>query len=385
MAGYISSNENRFYVCSEPEYGTSAAITAANRIPAVQLRASQRRDTAERKDKTGTRTYFGIPATSRCRTTYRLVTYMTTWGETSNEPCYGPLFRSALGGDAELSNGLAATSMNGELLFGQPHGLSPGQAIAYGGEIRFVAGVPNATSVVVNAPFTALGSDVTTPTATYRPKTSMTSFSLFDYWTPSTAVQRALSGAGVDEMVINVNGDYQQFEFSGESADLVDSSTFESGMAGLDQFPQEPPVAGFDQTIIPGHLGQVWIGSAPDRFYTLTSGVVRLSNGLELRAREFGSASARGMSGATRNVSVEFTLYAQDESATQALYQAGRQRSPVGVMFQLGEQEGQLCGLYMPSVTLEAPEFDDSETRLQWKFQGRAQGFGDDELFVAFA
>jgi hypothetical protein len=87
-----------------------------------------------------------------------------------------------------------------------------------------------------------------------------------------------------------------------------------------------------------------------------------------------------------RNVTVDFTVFAQDDAATKALHEAARQRSPIPVMFQLGEQSGQLCGLYLPSVMLEPPEYDDSETRLQWTFRsGRAQGSVDDELFIAFA
>jgi hypothetical protein len=39
----------------------------------------------------------------------------------------------------------------------------------------------------------------------------------------------------------------------------------------------------------------------------------------------------------------------------------------------------------MKSVVPEVPEFDDAETRLQWKFtENRAQGTADDELVVAF-
>ena len=54
-------------------------------------------------------------------------------------------------------------------------------------------------------------------------------------------------------------------------------------------------------------------------------------------------------------------------------------------MFQLGQDSGQLFGLYMKSVVPEVPEFDDSETRLQWKFRScRAQGTLDDEFIVAF-
>ncbi len=54
-------------------------------------------------------------------------------------------------------------------------------------------------------------------------------------------------------------------------------------------------------------------------------------------------------------------------------------------MFQLGQDAGQLFGLYLKSVIPEVPEFDDSETRLQWRFRGcRAQGTVDDEMVVAF-
>jgi hypothetical protein len=55
-------------------------------------------------------------------------------------------------------------------------------------------------------------------------------------------------------------------------------------------------------------------------------------------------------------------------------------------MFQLGEIEGQLMGVYLRSVVPELPEFDDGEHRLQWRFRGgRAQGTVDDEVVVGFA
>jgi hypothetical protein len=84
-------------------------------------------------------------------------------------------------------------------------------------------------------------------------------------------------------------------------------------------------------------------------------------------------------------VKLNFELFEQSDAQTQGLYQAARQRSPIGVMFQLGEQTNQLFGAYMPAMVPEVPDFDDSETRLQWKFQNdRAQGTVDDELYIAF-
>ena len=52
-----------------------------------------------------------------------------------------------------------------------------------------------------------------TATATYFPATELKSVSIFDYWSPETAVQRLLSGAGVDQMEILINGDYHEFHF----------------------------------------------------------------------------------------------------------------------------------------------------------------------------
>ena len=55
-------------------------------------------------------------------------------------------------------------------------------------------------------------------------------------------------------------------------------------------------------------------------------------------------------------------------------------------MFQLGQQQGQLCGVFLKSVMAEVPEFDDKETRLIWNFKNsRAQGIGGDEITIAFA
>ena len=86
-----------------------------------------------------------------------------------------------------------------------------------------------------------------------------------------------------------------------------------------------------------------------------------------------------------RKVSFDFEVYGSDEDASTALYAAAKQGSPISTMLQLGEQSGQLFGVYAKSVVPETPQFDDSEARLRWKFSGaRAQGSSDDELVVAF-
>jgi hypothetical protein len=401
VSSYISSNANRFYTAVESAYGNVAAITASNRIPALKLAVRHELAVTTRRDKTGSRTFPGLPVGGRRLTAFELRTLLTNWNKPSagpeNEPSpqsadapgYGPLFQAALGGTPLAFNGgtAAASTVAGQLAFQSAHGLTAGQAVAYNGEIRFAAAIVDEHTVVLNAPFTAPPTEgaAVTATMTYVPGSHLPSVSLFDYWEPATAVQRLLCGAGVDRMDILVNGDYHEFRFSGIAQDVVDSSSLSSGAQALESFPAAPAAEAFDYTIVPGNMGQAWLGVTPSQFFTLTAATVTLNNGLEARSREFGSSVPLAIAPGDRTVTAAFDLYSMDDSATQALYQAARQQSPISAMFQLGETDGQLLGVYLKSVIPEVPEFDDGENRLQWRFRAsKAQGTVDDEIALAF-
>jgi hypothetical protein len=270
------------------------------------------------------------------------------------------------------------------LTFTGNHGLAVGQGLASDSEIRFVAAIVDAHTVQLNAPFTVTPGALT-PTVTYVPATSLPSVSVFDYWSPSTAVQRLLCGAAVDQMTVLVNGDYHEVHFKGLAQDVLDSSSFSGGAGALSSFPPEPVLGAFDFSVVPGNLGQAWLGTSPTQFFTVTSASLVVKNALETRSKEFGSSVPRAICPGQRSVTAALDLYSSDDSATTALYQAARQRSPITAMFQLGEQSGQMMAVYLKSVVPEVPEFDDSEQRLQWKFRpSRAQGTVDDEVVVAF-
>jgi len=389
MSCYISSNNNRFYTALESVYGDVPAITGQNRIPGVKLAARQVQEQTSRRDKTGSRTFAGLPNRIRKRTSFQLNTFMTEWPNPELAPVHGPLFQAALGGTPMTFGSGTVASTNGAtaITFSAAHGLHIGQGVANAGEMRFVAAIQNATTVFLNAPFTGpvIAGTVLGATITYALASDLGSVSIFDYWDPSTAVQRVLNGAAVDSMRVKVNGDFQEFVFAGPSQDLLDSASFNSGQGGLAQFPAEPASVGFDYTIVPGHLGQVWMGATPAQFFTLTAAELELNNNVQLRTREFGSDFARCIAAGQRAVKVNFSIFEHVDADTLGLYQAARQRSPIGVMLQLGQQTGQLFGAYLPALVPDVPEFDDQETRLQWRFQGsRAQGAVNDELYIAF-
>ena len=386
---YISSNANRFYAAIEASYGQAAPVNAANRFPAVHLQAAQALERSKRLDKTGTRTFLGTPVTSRRNTVFEAKTYLTSWSGTA-EPSYGPLFQCAMGGTPQICNGLVVATAPGptQIQTTAAHGLSTGAALSYLNEIRFVTGVPDSFTLNLNAPFSnvPLENALLGTAISYGLSTTLPSMTLYDYWDPITAVSRVITGAGVNLLSIKVNGDFHEFSFSGPARDLLDSGSFAPGSAGLPSYPSEPVQSGFDYSIVPGHLGEVWIGSVADQFFTLTDATIEVNNNIALRNTEFGSSYPQAIVPGEREVASTFTLFAQDDSQTKALYIAAKDRALVSAMIQLGQQTGQIMGIFMPTVTPEIPDYVDSETRLQWQFKSNlAQGTAENEITIAFA
>ena len=389
MCCYISSNENRIYAALESGYGTVAAFAAEQRIPAVRFDVRQSSERLRRRDKTGGRTFLGLPGGLRRRTAFDLTTYLTEWTAGAGAPPYHALMQAAMGGAGIVFSGrtVSAVANPTHLSFGTPHGLTPGQAVRYLTEIRFAAAVPTNTSVVLNAPFTAAISAGAAlgRTITYFPATNLPSASIFDFWSPEDAVQRVLAGSAVDRMRIAVNGDFHQVSFAGTAREIVDSTTFTEGTGGLTEFPVEPPVSG-QFSLIPGSLGEAWFGAAPAQFHTLLAAEISLENNIDTRDREFGMAKPGCFAAGERRVTVDLDVLTDCKPETIALYQAAAQRSPISVMFQLGQSEGHLCGVWLNQVIPETPQFEDDEARLRWRLRdSRAQGTGNDELVVAFA
>src|SRR5690242_11969261 len=137
MACGISSNANRFYTVLENSFGQVGAATAAARIPALKLMVQQQLEMADRKDKTGSRTFAGSPSGGRKRTNFELRTYLTSWDQSAGGPAYGPLVQASLGAAPVFKNGgtVASITETGRLAFGSAHGLTAGQAVASTSEI----------------------------------------------------------------------------------------------------------------------------------------------------------------------------------------------------------------------------------------------------------
>src|SRR5580704_6201258 len=113
MSCYISSNNERVYVALESAYGVVPTITGSNRIPILKLTTKQVPAQTSRQDKTGSRTFPGLPNTIRKTTSFQLNTLMTEWTDQTVQPTHGPLFQAAMGGTPAFFTGATVASVTG--------------------------------------------------------------------------------------------------------------------------------------------------------------------------------------------------------------------------------------------------------------------------------
>ena len=389
MACYIASNNNRYYAALESAFGSARPWTAVDRCSGLKLRARQLAVIPQRKDKTGTRTYRGFESRPRRNTDYEFKSYVNGPGTPGSAPEHSAFFEAGLGRTPLLFQGgniTAATERT--LALENSGGLMPGQAVVYQGEVRFVVALLDGGQVLLNAPFSNAPSsgEAVEGSVTYLPSSELKSLTLGDYWDPAGAVQRIITGAAVDELQVEMNGSFHQFTCKGPAQEVLDSVTFEAGMAGLTEFPVEPVVEPTAGAPIPGHIGQMWIGAEPSRLYTISDMSLRVKNNVVMRSNEFGSYVPLCFSAGRREVSIQFSLYERDDEVSRMIYQASRSRTPLGLMVQFGDTSGQLCGIWLKGFVPQVPEFDDDDGQLSWKFNSsQAQGGTDDEISIAFA
>lgn len=387
MACYISTRNNRYYAALETEFGRVAPVTAAHRFSGVSLNVVQQREEPRRRDKTGTRTYQGMTGRLRRHTTFELTTYVYAREAPTAPPRCGALVECALGGSARVTpDGLPVANVQGTAVsFAAAHGLQPGDALTLGGELRFVAACPDPLTAWLSAPLTGSAPPEAGGAVSYRPGDRLPSASLYDYWTPASAIQRILRGCVIDEMELELNGDFHELRFRGVAAALVDSASFEAGEGGLSSFPAEPELESLMELPVPGHLGQVWIGVEAAPLGTVASARVRIRNHVEMRWRDFGLLAPRCVVPGEREVRIDLEIYSSDSEIFEAIHASADRREPMALMVQMGEAPGAMCGFHVPNFVPAPPEFLDGEERLRWRLRGsQAQGFRDDEIYLAF-
>lgn len=388
MSCYINATNERLYGALESQYGQAASLSGSHRMSFRSLRLTERIRRTERRDKTGSRTRFTPHPAVRTDNRFELACYFAARNPASPTDGVANLAEAALGGARINGNGLSVSGVSGNpqtVTFSAAHGLTAGQALRFQGELRFVKTANSATSVTLSAPFGSgfQAGASTGNTVTLWPGNKPKPFTLGNYWTPSGTIDRILAGCVANELAIALNSDFHGASFRGTAREVASVTGFDAGETGLGQFPAEPGNPAQEFQLVPGHVGRIFIGGVE---YYLLDLSVRLVNHADTTTREFGLALSPCYSADVREVTVQFQLYASEDTAVNQLHALSRSRSETDLTIQLGSEPGQLVGIHIPRFVPEIPELRDADTRVAMSYPASlAFGVSNDEISIAFA
>jgi hypothetical protein len=382
---YILSNNNRIFVRQEAESNDLLEMSTAELVPALQFEYRSDREQLLREDKTGSRSRIAISGPVREVHQFYMKYYGTGWSGAGRN-AVSALTESALWSSAVEAPAVEVVAASGSqisLVSGLNLGI--GAALGYGGEIRFVEAVLSENDYQLNAPFSmGIGPGAILENClSHQPGDVPQRLAIMDDWSPGGAVRRLFKGAVVDRLKISVNNEFLEMEAYGYAQKMFDnvSAVYPEGQV----FPESPLMngSGWSQPI-PGHLGQAIVGDQGERLCALTAAEIEIDNNVEPRAHEFGCFEAKNFVPGKRKVAVSISVYQRTDAMSRYIYEKASHNEPVSLMIQMGTQAGSLFAVYLPAVLFPVPEFDDSKSRLVWRFSnGMAVGGRNDEIFLA--
>lgn len=384
---YISTFSNVFYLRADTNAGEPLQLAEARRAPIESLQVAVKRKQLFRNDKTGYRSRAAVLGPQREDVNLSLTANVTGWADRNEEPSLGPLFASAVSAEGQSGTNLTVDSVAGSnvTVLGTPD-VWVGMALSFSDEIRFVRSVIDPNTFELNGSFSAplQQGSILFGCKTYAPGGTAETFELFEYWSPSAAVQRAVSAACANRTTFEINSDFVTMSIEGFAKTVTDSVT--NSMAPL-EFPTLASANPQNESIlspIAGHLGQAVFGASGKRICTIVQGKVSIDNGIQTRSDEFGCFGTKSFTLGRRTVELDLNLYQRNDEISQELFATAVRNEPVSIMLQLGSGQGNMMGIYLPSVLMPVPSFVDSESRVLWKFNGaQSVGSQDDEVFLA--
>jgi hypothetical protein len=386
---YISTFSNMFYLRADTNTEGPLQLADARRAPIESLQISVKRKQLYRTDKSGHRSRNAVLGPQRENIDLSINANVTGWSDRSEEPILAPLFASAVAAPGKPGTNLTVASVAGSnvTVMGSPS-IWVGMALSFSDEIRFVRSVIDANTFELNGSFSAAlqAGSVLLGCTSFAPGASVETFELFEFWSPSAAVQRAISSACANRTTFEINSDFVTMRIEGFAKTLTDSVTNSLSPLEFPALSSANPQSDSLISPIAGHLGQALFGAAGKRLCTIVQGRVSIDNGIQSRSDEFGCFGTKSFTLGRRSVELDLNLYQRNDEVSQELFAAAVRNEPVSIMLQLGSGQGNMLGIYMPSVLMPVPSFVDSESRVLWKFSGaQSVGSQDDEVFLALA
>jgi hypothetical protein len=325
---YAFNRNERIYLQNEATYGIipntsgAATLTGANCCRHIKCVLTPKEDMLVREDKTGSRTTTPGTAGKRTGSTWSIEASMAASGTPGVAPDCDPALQS---------------------LFGSAPTIVPGVSVTYS---------------ISDAP---------------------KSFSLWDYRTPATVMQRVGSGCLSNEVTVQLGQGVAKINASGPCKWIVDSVNFSTldsvGKSGLSAFPAEPALNTIvtNGGIIPAYKGvATWDSNV---LATLRTSTLRMVANNFTVDDTFGSDYATTTEADVRDFSVDLNIYDDDGSTAADLYQKALSKTPITIVNQIGVVPGSIWTWTIKGVQLALPAIVEGQRRWTASFgASRASG-----------
>lgn len=239
--------------------------------------------------------------------------------------------------------------------WGLPMSLAPGAS----------AGVVPDCDLILKSLFGQVGTVVTSTSVTYTLEPTdivYPSFSLWNFRSPSSVLQRAAIGCLAKTMRVSFGSDILAAEFGGpclwvldneQYATIPDGDPGKGGMttAGQPAWPVEPSPS-YNGAAMTGFKGSILVDS--QTIAEFQSGEISLDTGVELR-RAFGSDYSTIVGGGDRSVSVSFKVFDGDSTALKNLRAKAISKTAVDAVFTAGTVAGSRYEFTVRGIQLAVP------------------------------
>jgi len=392
MAFSLSRNE-RIFLQIQSAFGTipntsgTATVAGANACRFIKAGLNPAVVLLTRPDKTGVRTPTqGIAG--RKNGSWAVEMSLAANGAAGVKPDCDPILQALIGQAATIGSGTipaitGASNATPIVVTSTAHGLANGDLITITGVVGNTAA--NGVWVVANVAANtfelvgSVGNGAYTSGGTgskvnvkYAISDAILSFCLWAFRTPAALQQRVGFGCVAQEATFNLGQDVATWTANGEGLWVLDSDNFSSAdstqKGGLTTFPVEPASPVTNGGIIAGFTGRAVLDGKT--LANIKNATLRIQTGNVTVKDSFGSYYPDSAEGDERNVTVDFTVDDQDDTATKNLYTKALDKTAIEIILNIGTVVGSVFVFYLKGVQLPVGTLDDGQRRFQRSYSG---------------
>jgi len=396
MAFSLSRNERVFLqqqtaLLTIPNTAGTATVGNSNASRHVRVGLNNNVALLVRPDKTGTRTQTAGTA-GRKFAQWSLEQGLAANGTAGVKPDTDPVLKALMGQDGTTQAGSAAitgaTNATPIVITATAHGYANGDAVFISGVLGntaangawIIAAVTTNTFELIgsagNGAYTS-GGTASRVNVKYLLSDSIPFFTMYAFRTPAAIEQRCIFGSVVSEAVFNLGQDVATWSANGEGIWVLDSKYFANADAtqkgGLTSFPAEPGAPVTNGGLITGFTGRFVVDGK--NIANIQSATLRIATGNQIVKDTFGQSYGDAVEGDERQVTLDFSVYDDDATASDNLKKVSYDKTSVEAVLQVGNVVGNIWIWYMKGFQLAAPTYDDGQRRFKVNFNG-SRGFG---------